>query len=42
MHSTDKLKTWHQIKTTMPEFAQFMIELKKVFGKLEKVEIVIK
>ncbi len=30
-------KTWNQIKINLPEFALFMMELSKEFGKLEKV-----
>ena len=34
----EKRETWENIKTNMPELAEFMIELSYAFGKLENVK----
>jgi len=38
----EKLKTWQEIKKHLPEFADFMLELKKEFGEITNVEIKVK
>jgi len=38
----EKLKTWCDIKKHLPEFAEFMLELKTAFGKITNVEIKVK
>lgn len=37
-----KQKTWSDIKQHLPEFAKFMLELKKEFGEIINVEIKVK
>ncbi len=35
----EKRQTWSDIKQHLPEFADFMLELKKQFGEITNVEI---
>ncbi len=35
----DKRKLWQEIQTKAPDLADFIIQVKEVFGKLEDVEV---
>jgi len=40
--SDEKKQVWTDIKKHLPEFADFMLELKKEFSEIVKVEIKVK
>jgi len=40
--SQGRRETWEAIKTHLPEFADFMLELKKEFGEITNVKITFK
>jgi hypothetical protein len=37
--SSTKRQEWQRIQTETPELAEFLVELAKTFGKMEKVKV---